>query len=455
MDEVYPCGGNDEGAVPQSTPQRSEQSCTIRRSSRKRSIPCFLEFGTDTPPPSAKKSRKAFTSSPTPDRTLITLPHVVIQTLLSYLDVGSLESLNKTCSFFDQLISGKFLTSIDFPFPVDFNDEVASSDVEKKPLLKIRCKKSRDQFNIFPDTPDRQSSLHKIITKTVPTAMDYIVKSQLSILSLDMLREVDLVPEGLDRRGGASRIPPEKTKFIYDKFDARVLVQLNRMGSLRHVTRLYMLVDHKFFLHPVLSTLFPSLIELGLYIVESPGMSNNIYIHKYLRRLKNIIAASKAPILKLTVVKETRRKVKKLLKNKFVEKLIVEGPCTMNLVPVMEKLKVIEVKLDSSTPNSNCTYWRSKADDRHLHRNGVCCVNVGTLFENCPNLENFMGVDLGSITKDSFSKWNLAVKKKFYQEYLIQGGSKDFKLWAKSRWFPKRPVSTPPVEQGWLLEMLL
>ena len=183
--------------------------------------------------------------------------------------------------------------------------------------------------------------------------------------------------------------------------------------------------------------------------------SNNIYIHKYLRRLKNIIAASKAPILKLTVVKETRRKVKKLLKNKFVEKLIVEGPCTMNLVPIMERLKVIEVKLDSSTPNSNCTYWRSKADDRHLHRNGVCCVNVGTLFENCPNLENFMGVDLGSITKDSFSKWNLAVKKKFYQEYLIQGGSKDFKLWSKSRWFPKRPVSTPPVEQGWLVEMLL
>ena len=157
------------------------------------------------------------------------------------------------------------------------------------------------------------------------------------------------------------------------------------MGSLRHVTRLYMLVDHNFFLHPALSAMFPSLIELGLCIVEITGMrsdhtfvfksefepiylfSNDFYILQYLRRLKNIVAAAKAPVLKLTVLKETRRKVTKLLKNRFVEKLIVEGPCTMNLVPVMENLKVLEIKLDSSMLNSNCTYWSSKVDDRQLH----------------------------------------------------------------------------------------
>jgi len=449
MDEVSQAGlgCSVKATLAQSTPHRSssKQTHVIRRSTRKRSIYCTPQSVFDTPPTTAKKSRKTSVTSPLPVPTLIALPYVVIQTLLMYFDVDTLEILSKTCSFFDLIISGKFLTSIEFPFPMDFNKELATSNVEKKPLLRIKCKKSQDQFNMFPDVPGRTCSMHKLITKTVPNAMDYMVKSQLSVLSLDLLRELDLVPEGLDKREGVSRILPKKTKFIYDKFDARVLIQLNRMGSLRHVTRLYMLVDHNFFLHPALSAMFPSLIELGLCIVEITGMSNDFYIHIYLRRLKNIIAAAKVPVLKLTVVKETRRKVTKLLKNRFVEKLIVEGPCTMNLVPVMENLKVLEIKLDSSMLNSNCTYWRSKVDDRQLHRNGVCCVNIGTLFENCPKLEKFMGVDVGLITKDSFKKWNSGLKKKFYQNYLNQGGNKEFKLWAKSRWF-SRPVTIPPVE---------
>jgi len=435
-----------KATLAQSTPQRlpSKQTHILRRSTRKRSIYCTLQSVLDTKITSAKKPRKTYVTSPLPVPTLTTLPYVVIQTLLMYFDVDTLEILSTSCSFFDQIISGKYLTTIEFPFPSDFNNELATSNVEKKPLLRIKCKKSQDQFNIFPDVPGQSCSMHKIITKTAPSAMDYMVKSQMSVLSLDLLRELDFVPEGLDKRGGASRMLPEKTKFTYDRFDARLLIQLNRMGSLRLVTRLSLLVDHNFFIHPALSAMFPSLIELGLCLVEITGMSNNMYIHKYLRRLKNIVAAAKAPVLKLTVVKETRRKVTKLLKNRFVEKLIVEGPCTMNLVPVMENLKVLEVKLDSSMTNSNCTYWRSKVDDRQLHRNGVCCVNIGTLFENCPNLENFMGIDVGSIPKDSFKKWNSELKKKFFNRYLNQGGSKEFKLWAKSRWFTK--IShTPPV----------
>jgi len=441
MDEVCHGGVGRSVKATQtgSTPQRlpSKQTHIIRRSTRKRSNYCTFQSVLDTQTTPAKKARRTPVTSPLPVPTLTTLPYVVIQTLMMYFNVDTLEILSKTCSFFDQIISGKFLTTIEFPFPVDFNNELASSNVEKKPLLRIKCKKSKDQVSILPDVSSSACSMHKIMMKTLPDAMDYIVKSQLSVLSLNLLRELDFVPEGLDRRGVVTRILPEKTKFTYDKFDARMLIQLNRMGSLRHVTRLYMLVDHNFFLHPALSAMFPSLIELGLCLVEITGMSNNIYIHKYLRRLKNIVAAAKAPILKLTVVKETRRKVTKLLKNRFVEKLIVEGPCTMNLVPIMENLKVLEVKLDSSLLNSNCTYWRSKEDDRQLHRDGVCCVNIGTLFEKCPNLENFMGVDVGSITKESFKKWNSGLKKKFYQSYLNQGGNKEFKLWAKSRWFSK------------------
>ena len=149
------------------------------------------------------------------------------------------------------------------------------------------------------------------------------------------------------------------------------------------------------------------------------------------------MAASKAPVLKLCVVKGLKR-TENILKNHFIEKLVVEGPCDMNLVPIMQSLKVVEVKLDSS-PDS-CTYWRSKLDDRNLHRDGLCCVNIGIMFKMCPNIEKIMGLEVGSITKTTFNKWSLALKKKFYQQYLNQGGTKEFKAWARTRWFTKKHV---------------
>ena len=163
------------------------------------------------------------------------------------------------------------------------------------------------------------------------------------------------------------------------------------------------------------------------------------YYIQYLRHLKKLVAASKAPVLRLYGVKLPSRRIgTKVVKNCYVEKLVVEGPCTMNLVPVMENLKVVEVKLDSS-PNS-CTYWRSKLNDRTLHRDGLCCVNVGKMFDRCPNLEKFMGIEVGSIPKTTFNKWSLVLKKKFYEKYLYQGGTKEFKAWARTRWFSKKQV---------------
>ena len=95
------------------------------------------------------------------------------------------------------------------------------------------------------------------------------------------------------------------------------------------------------------------------------------------------MAMSKAPVLKLTVVKGSRKKIEKVLRSSFVERLVVEGPCTMNLVPVMENLRVVEVRLDSLLQNS-CTFWRSKPDDRNRHRNGLCSVDIGKMLEKCP-----------------------------------------------------------------------
>ena len=154
-----------------------------------------------------------------------------------------------------------------------------------------------------------------------------------------------------------------------------------------------------------------------------------------------MVAASKAPVLKITVVAETRRLVSKVFKNSYVEKLVVSGPCTFSIFPIMERLKEVVVKLDTSSPDNNCTYWKSKVDDRSLHRAGLCCVNIGAVYEKCPSVERFMGVEVGTVShKQTFTKWNTRIKKRFYEYYLQQGGSKELKAWAKTRWFTRRPV---------------
>ena len=67
------------------------------------------------------------------------------------------------------------------------------------------------------------------------------------------------------------------------------------------------------------------------------------------------MAASQAPILKVTVMNETKRNINKVLKNSYVEKLTVTSPCTFNVFLVMEKLKEVVVNMDTSFPASNCT----------------------------------------------------------------------------------------------------
>ena len=159
------------GTLPQST-EETNQVHMLRRSKRKRNaLPI-------TPTTTAKKFRKSMStfSSPVPAPSLITLPCLVLRKLMMYFDVDTLENLSKTCSYFDQLISGRSITSLDFPLPLDFINEVAStSRLEKKPLLKIRCKKSDKQFILY--------------------FSDYILDCQLAFIFLDKLRKLDLVPE--------------------------------------------------------------------------------------------------------------------------------------------------------------------------------------------------------------------------------------------------------------------
>lgn len=157
-----------------------------------------------------------------------------------------------------------------------------------------------------------------------------------------------------------------------------------------------------------------------------------MYQNEYIPRLEAVVAASKAPVLKVTVVMENKRMLIKLFKNCYVEKLVLSAPCTFNVIIVMEKLKEVVV----NWPTFSCTYWKSKGDDRLLHRSGICSVNVAAVYKYCPNVEEFMGVEVGKVSqKQPFNKWNKTVKMMFYENYVEQGGIKDIKTWAKGRWF--------------------
>ena len=169
---------------------RQEKSLSLRRSTRKRSIPAAQDC-----PQSAKKSHKATApSTPAPPPTLLNLPLCAITRLLLCLDVNSLENLSATCSYFDQLIAGRFLTSIDFPFPMNFIKEILQTNcLDKKPLLKLRCKKSS---SLMSDGYSEPTSIHKLLVYNDPdpNMIDYLVLTQMSLLSLHKVRELDLVP---------------------------------------------------------------------------------------------------------------------------------------------------------------------------------------------------------------------------------------------------------------------
>ena len=126
-----------------------------------------------------------------------------------------------------------------------------------------------------------------------------------------------------------------------------------------------------------------------------------------------------------------------------------------------------EVTIEMSKPEGGskdcCSYQGSRMDDRRIHRNGLCVINLGTLFGRCPRLENFNGINIGKIpmfptshqsTKDKdkgpvndFGKWSRKLKPLFHEEYLRNGGRfKEMKPWASKRWFFRQP--SVPIEYG-------
>ena len=201
------------------TPGREDSMPILRRSARKRPASAAL-----CPILSTKKPRKSQVQSPKPTPTLLTLPYCAISRLLLHLDVDSLENLSATCFYFDQLIAGNILPSIDFPLTVNLIKEVQNTDhIEKKPLLKLRSKKSKEDDFYAADV--QAVSMHKLICGLGPGMTDYLLFSQMSLLSLHKLREVDLVPDSVVQDG---RFIGQKVMDSYRWFDVKLLKQITR-----------------------------------------------------------------------------------------------------------------------------------------------------------------------------------------------------------------------------------
>ena len=207
-----------------------------------------------------------YRQAPPPHRdlaTLLTLPRLVHQRLLSYLDVNSMESLSKTCSVFDLLINGQYLTSINIPHDTSFHflKEIRETgSLEVKPLLKLKCDKSWQTSHIIKDCSKQ--------------LLSYTVASQMSMLETSKLREIDLVHDKVE-------ISPNWFGHGDNCFeiDTIIMGELVRSNSLTHVSRLSLVVKHSFmnnqyfnWLYDLLQNHLPSLQVLHLYVTSKTGM---------------------------------------------------------------------------------------------------------------------------------------------------------------------------------------
>jgi len=340
---------------------------------------------------------------------LDTLPYVVIRSLLLFLDVDSLENLSSTCSLFRYFVTEKFITSLDLSYPGFLTD--LESEAANKPLLRVMLSRNISGIDA------KEEALNN-----------------LDLFNLDYVREISLVPDSID-----------PTDMRSSLFAAQVICRVARIGSLNHVTRLNITVDER--TRTDLAHLVDQmweLNELGLVCI-STGLSKMKYQSWFLLRLKEIVAASKAPLMKIEVKYDDRNDhlhIPKVLKNRFVERLVVKGPATFNILPVMEKLKEVEVVVNERILTETWTDWKSKANNRNLLKGGVCCVHIGALYGQCPKVKKFMGMEIASVTQlQPFNTWNKELKLLFYKDYINKGGNIGLQEWAKTRWFSKIPTA--------------
>ena len=233
----------------------------------------------DSKSKSTRKPRKILATELNPPPTIFDLPQLAMERILNLMDVQDIEALGQTCSYFDQMICGNLITSLNFPFDESFIEAISSTkSMDKKPLLRLVCNKSKARINDHNIDASNKSealnavknaSIQKILSSACPETIEYLVYSQFSLLSLSQLRELDLRPEDLSSR--LLNYESNKTLDNYKQLDVTILQNLQLSDSLRNLTKLDIVVDNSFYADEVLDHL-PDLRELGITMCSKTGM---------------------------------------------------------------------------------------------------------------------------------------------------------------------------------------
>ena len=201
-------------------------------------------------------SPSSINKSQDPPPTLLTLSFDLQYMLFKYLDVESLEALAKTCCLYDQMINGRYITTMTLPFQGDFLKNLKEAGViEKKPILRLECKEG-------------VSILHQV----KGNLNKYLVESQLSLLSVHQVREIDFRPREIPghRFIGAEEI----RRWNNTEMEMILLSQLSSQGVMRNISRLELLlvcIEMGELLWKEIIPQMRNLLKLGITVVEKGG----------------------------------------------------------------------------------------------------------------------------------------------------------------------------------------
>ena len=171
--------------------------------------------------PRSKKVKASTTSVGTITTTFLGLHFEVLDHLLKFLDVKSMEALGRTCSQMDLLINGRYLTSVKLPFPKRgaFMKEIKAAEViEKKPVLKVVVPRARSHVEFLEGR--------------------YQLDTHLCLLSLKKVREVDLFPGKIPESPLSQAMIRAQKWSESQEFDRIILDRLSDLGALRNISRL-------------------------------------------------------------------------------------------------------------------------------------------------------------------------------------------------------------------------
>ena len=181
------------------------------------------------------------------------------------------------------MINGRYLTSVNLPFGDEFLNDIKESKIlEKKPVLRLQCKN-------VPHSPTSPTLLQDPLSLFVDSSFElqqYTIKSQLSLLYLSKVRELDLVPVNIkfcfflfktlsislkDDIRDAVNLRSSAMWDCGQAFDLAILSELSSHGSLSNLFRLDILLSREDISRNLWKDFMPAmvnLVELNITVLE-------------------------------------------------------------------------------------------------------------------------------------------------------------------------------------------